>query len=169
MKISVSLLFWLTFLASVAWFFSNLLEDANNPNKVVLIQEGVDQSTEVVLKRNRNGHYIAGGKINGQDVTFLLDTGASHVSIPLSVAKRLKLRKGIDLEVSTANGTATVHSTKINSLSLGNLQSKRVIAHVNPHMRGEEVLLGMTFLKHLEIIQLGDTLTLRAPSKISQP
>ncbi|MFT5258325.1 MAG: aspartyl protease family protein [Saprospiraceae bacterium] len=168
MRMSVSLLFWLTFLSSVAWFFSTLLEDANNPNKVVLIQEAKDQSSEVVLKRNRQGHYVATGEINGQEVVFLLDTGATHISIPMSVAKRLKLRKGFDSEVSTANGTITVHSTKISSIKLGNIQSKRVVAHVNPHMKGEEVLLGMTFLKLLEITQLGDELTLRIPSSSEQ-
>ncbi len=163
MRMSIALLFWLAFLGSITWFFSHTLKNANNPNKVVLIQQGKNQSTEVVLKRNQNGHYIAPGLINGQSVTFLLDTGATHISIPLSVAKRLQLRNGIDLEMHTANGTATVHSTRIESVSLGNIQSNTVVAHVNPNMLSEHVLLGMTFLKHLEITQLGNTLTLRVP------
>jgi predicted flap endonuclease-1-like 5' DNA nuclease len=37
----------------------------------------------VVLRRNRMGHYVARGSINGAPVTFLLDTGATAVALPL--------------------------------------------------------------------------------------
>ena len=44
---------------------------------------------EIVLKSSTYGHYVVTGKINNKDVTFLIDTGASFVSIPGKVAKNL--------------------------------------------------------------------------------
>jgi len=41
---------------------------------------------EVVLKRNRYGHYVANGSINGSQVEFLLDTGATAVAVPAATA-----------------------------------------------------------------------------------
>ena len=46
-------------------------------------------------------------------------------------------------------------------VALGGVRLGGVRAHINPHMSGEEVLLGMTFLRHLEFVQQGRKLTLR--------
>lgn len=117
---------------------------------------------EVILQRNRMGHYVANGEINNQPVRFLLDTGATSISLPAEVAQRLGLKGTRKHQVETANGTITVSATRLHQVSLGGITLHNVRAHINPHMDGEDVLLGMTFLKHLEMIQRGNTLTLRA-------
>jgi len=64
--------------------------------------------------------------------------------------------------VETANGTLTGYAPGLRSVRLANIQQQDVQAIINPGMQAEdEVLLGMSFLKHLELIQRGDTLTLR--------
>ena len=120
-----------------------------------------DGVREVVLRQNRAGHYVASGGINGQPVTFLLDTGATSVSIPASVAGRLGLKRGAAMRAHTANGTVTTYATRLDEVRLGNISLENVRADINPHMLGDEVLLGMSFLRKLEFTQRDRELTIR--------
>ena len=152
---------WLLVLALLTTYFSGLLSEKHNPNQNVsgvVSEEGV---REVRLKQNRNGHYIATGEINGRRVQFLLDTGATEVSVPAPLADELGLRKGPPREMTTANGTITTYSTRLERVVLGEIAIKNVRAHINPHMHGGEVLLGMSFLRDLELVQRQAELTLR--------
>lgn len=149
---------WLLLLALLTWFFHGYLERARNPNQTVAttVEGGVPQ---VVLQRNRSGHYVATALLNGVPVEVLLDTGATTVAVPEGLARELGLRFGVPLQLSTANGTATGYATRLDSVQIGDIAVRDVAAAINP--RGREVLLGMSFLKHLEFTQRGDTLTLR--------
>ena len=53
---------------------------------------------QVTLQQNRQGHYVTNGAINGTQVTFLLDTGATQVSIPGHIAETLSLQAGANIE-----------------------------------------------------------------------
>jgi aspartyl protease family protein len=147
---------WLIFLLVMYQFFNGLLEKKYSPN-LNLASEG----SEVVLKRNQLGHYVAPGKINGADVIFLLDTGATTVSVPGRIASRIGLERGYRQQVGTANGTIEVYSTNLDSVQLGGITLRDIRGHINPHMDDDTVLLGMSFMRNLEIIQRGDTLTLK--------
>ena len=63
----------------------------------------------------------------------------------------------------TANGNVRTWKTRLNSVDLGGLTLHGVPASVLPNMPGDEVLLGMSYLKRFELLQRGDTLTLRPP------
>lgn len=117
----------------------------------------------VVLQRDRSGHYLARGEINGQPVQFLLDTGATWVSIPQKVADRLGLKRGPRFSVETAGGTMTSYATRLERVRLGEIELENIGAGINPHVEDEEVLLGMSFLRDLEFTQRGDQLILRYP------
>jgi aspartyl protease family protein len=152
---------WVLGLLLLVLLFGKVLDHNRNPNRSVagaVTESGV---REVVLERNRSGHYLAGGRIDGQAVEFLLDTGASDVSVPEEVARRLGLKYGAPLLYSTANGNITAYNTRLPSLSIGTIELHDVRASINPHMGGETILLGMSFLKHLEFTQRGDTLIIR--------
>ena len=116
---------------------------------------------EVVLERNRQGHYVANGEINGIPVTFLLDTGATDVAIPAEIALEANLVSGLAQQASTANGVVTVYSTRINKLTLGNIVLYNIEASITPSMLGGIILLGMSALQQIEFTQRGATLTLR--------
>ena len=154
---------WLLLLALVTFAFSALLERQNNPNRDLAILTEGNAPPQVVLKRNRAGHYVATGQINGHPVTFLLDTGATDVAVPAALAERLGLRKGVQVINQTANGTVVSWRTRLAEVRLGPIRLRNVRAAILPGMDGREVLLGMSFLKHLEMVQRGDTLTLRPP------
>jgi aspartyl protease family protein len=152
---------WVAGLGMLSLLFSGILEQQRNPNMRVETVQSVDGIREIRLKRNHYGHYHASGTINGQPVEFMLDTGASDVSIPDSVARRVGLKRGVAKYYETANGTIKAYATVLDSVGLGELKLKRIRGSINPHMEGETILLGMSVLKQLEFTQRGDTLIIR--------
>ena len=154
---------WALGLALLTLLFSDQLERQQNPNRNVQAEVGARGSRELVLKRNRAGHYVAGGSINGFPVTFLLDTGATDVAIPEQVARRIGLERGRRSISRTAAGDVMTWSTRLRSVDLGGLKLNTIPATILPEMLGDQVLLGMSYLKRLELVQRGDTLTLRLP------
>jgi aspartyl protease family protein len=152
---------WAAALGMLSLLFSNILDQQRNPNMRLDTVQGEHDQREVRLQRNRYGHYLASGTINGQPVEFMLDTGASDVSIPDSVARRVGLQRGVAKYYETANGTIKAYATTLDSVGLGELEIQRVRASINPHMKGETILLGMSVLKQLEFTQRGDTLIIR--------
>ncbi len=152
---------WVVVLGLMALFFHGWMERQGSPNQRV---QGVitdDGVREVVLSRNRYGHYTATGTINGVPVEFMLDTGASDISIPASVADGLGLERGRAVQYRTANGIITGYSTRLHHVGLGTVEQTNVRASINPFMTGDEVLLGMSFLGELEFTQRDGELTLR--------
>lgn len=152
---------WLVLLGLLTMFFGSWGERQHNPNQAVEHRTTADGIREVTLKRNRYGHYVTTGSINGEEVIFIIDTGASDISIPADVAKRLKLKAGVKRYYQTANGPAISYTTRLNRVAIGNIELTKVRASINPNVHNDEILLGMTFLKHLDFSQRGDELTLR--------
>lgn len=156
---------WLAGLALLTVYFNGILERHNNPNPdpVAIIAEG--GAAAIQLKRNRYGHYVTGGTINDQPVVFLVDTGATDVAVPGDLARRLDLKRGAPSISRTANGDVRTYDTTIDRLDLGGLAARDIRASILPGMHDDQVLLGMSYLKHFELIQRGDTLTIRRPRR----
>jgi aspartyl protease family protein len=152
---------WILAALLLTWLFSGLLERQRNPNSSVRTSVGPAGEKRVVLERNRFGHYVANGRINGKPVEFLLDTGATVVSVPERVAVGLGLEQGPPRVAQTANGRILTYATTLDSVEIGAIKLADVGASINPHSSAGEVLLGMTFLKHLELTQRGSTLTIK--------
>lgn len=148
-------------LLMLTWFFDGMLERQTNPNSRPNTQMLTDGVLELQLQRNRQGHYVLSGLINGVSATLLLDTGATDVVIPASLASRANLAEGLAMQAMTANGMVTVYNTRIPELQMGEIRLYDVRASINPAMHGDMVLLGMSALRHVEFTQRGDTLTLR--------
>lgn len=160
MGVGMMVLAWLVALALGVYFFGGALARQVNPNPDVQTnsKSGV---REVVLKRNKYGHYVATGAINRQPVVFMLDTGATGVAIPQNIAQQLKLQPGRAVRTQTANGVATSYAVTLSLVGLGDIELKNVRASIAPGLQTEQVLLGMSFLKHIEFTQRGDSLILR--------
>lgn len=133
----------------------------NSPNQTV-VHESTQNHAIATLAQDKQGHYVAGGKINADNVTFLVDTGATYVSVPASVAKCLQLKKGAPSKTMTANGIMTVYSTQLKSIRLGAIELNNITARINPRRQGDVILLGMSFLKKVEMSQKENQLVLRS-------
>jgi aspartyl protease family protein len=152
--------FWLLCFGLLTLYFSDMLDEQYNPNQRP-VSYASQSGVEVTLQRNKMGHYVASGYINGRPVIFMLDTGATNVSVPAHLARRLDLQAGRTFTAQTANGSVRVSATRINELKLGDITLFDVDASLNPGMQDNEILLGMSALKQLEFTQSGDQLTLR--------
>jgi len=153
---------WLGGLFLLTLLFQDVIETRLNPNAKPLVRVGEEGGSEVVLERNAQGHYVAGGLINGYPVTFLLDTGATDVAIPEALADRLRLQRRRGGVSQTANGSVAVWLTVLDEVALGNIRLNGVRASIVPSMQaGSHVLLGMSFLKQLEFTQRDRQLILR--------
>jgi len=151
---------WILFLVMLYVIFDDQLLQRNNPNQnVATIVNGYQK--EIVLQRNVYGHYVTSGTINNYEVTFLLDTGATNIAVPESVADEIGLSKGYAVIVKTANGNAKAYSTRLDQVAIGDIRLYDLNATILSNMTGEKVLLGMNFLKHFEITQKGRTLTIK--------
>ena len=152
-------LFWVGVLGLGTWVFSGMLDGRANPNRdpETRFADGV---TEVRLQARGDGHYLATGAINGTPVTMLVDTGATSVALPESLARRLGLERGPEITVNTANGRAKAWLTRIDRLQLGGLEFRDVEASFGPGL-DTEVLLGMSALGRVDFEQRDGVLYLR--------
>jgi aspartyl protease family protein len=151
---------WIAGLFLASRFFGDWEQRQENPNREVSSSHGAG-FVEVRLQGNRQGHFMADGKVNGQTVTFMLDTGATEVAIPQAIASRLALDKGLPVTLNTANGATQGYRTRLASLALGDIHLTQVSAVVVPGLPGEQILLGMSALKRLEFTLRDGTMLLR--------
>jgi aspartyl protease family protein len=106
----------------------------------------------VKLSADANGHYMANGTVNGAAVRFLVDTGATMIALPASVARQAGIRysnapRGT---VQTAGGPTNAFRVKLDTVSIGDVTLNNIDAVVLE--RGLTVpLLGMTFLSRMDI------------------
>jgi aspartyl protease family protein len=161
MGTAMQVLAWVVLLGLGVAYFGDLLDKQHNPNQSLETRYSEGGVREVVLQRNKYGHYVTDGKINGKPVTFMLDTGATGVAIPAARAAYLGLQRGRAFPTQTANGTSTSYAVNLDQVSVGAIELHDVAAGITPGLQTEEILLGMSFLKHIEFTQRGDTLILR--------
>jgi aspartyl protease family protein len=121
-----------------------------------------EATTEVVITAGLGGHFTAAGAINGHAVRFLVDTGATLVSLSEDDAARL----GVDLShaqrgiTQTANGQIGVQIVTLDRVRVGGLELSNVGAAVLP-MRMPLILLGNSFLSRLQMQRTNDTMRLQ--------
>ena len=151
---------WILGFVLLSLVFTGILDRIHNPNQSVKTLD-TGNFREIVLTRNRSGHYLFDGQVNHHKVTFLVDTGATTTAIPGNLQRELGLQAGPETSVSTANGIASAYLTRLDQLGIGGIEMLNVDATIIDNMGGNEVLLGMNVLKHFELVQRGDKLIIR--------
>jgi aspartyl protease family protein len=116
----------------------------------------------VVLYADSAGHYFTEGQINGATLKFLMDTGATAISMNSGDAKYagIDYKNGNRLQMQTASGVVDAYHVVINTLKLGTVVMHQVDAVVLEGGSPSVVLLGMTALNRLEMKHEGIALTL---------
>ncbi len=155
-----------------------LLESASGRGAVVVIDGkslklGLNQSiagnfkkpdrSSLTIYPDSLGMFYARGKINGQPTRFLVDTGATYVTLSGEKARSLKIdfRKGQRGSAQTAAAIVPVWQIKLDSVSIGGISVSNVDATVIAGDKPFEVLLGNSFLKHTQMQQAGSALEIK--------
>ena len=110
-------------------------------------------SWSISIPRDFRGHFLADGRIEGQRVGFMIDTGASVVALNETSAARFGLRPSrgdYNATVTTANGTIRAARARIAMVDIGGLVVRDVEAMVLPDEALSENLLGLSFLSKLK-------------------
>jgi len=110
-------------------------------------------SRNLSIPRDVRGHFLTEGRIEGQRIGFMVDTGASVVALNESSAARFGLRppRGeYNATVTTANGTIKAARTRLAMIDVGGLVVRDVEAMVLPDSALSENLLGLSFLSKLK-------------------
>ena len=105
------------------------------------------------IPRDARGHFATDGRIDGQRIDFMVDTGASLVALNEKSAARFGLRPSrgdYTATVSTANGTIKAARARLAMIDLGGLVVRDVDAMVLPDEALSENLLGLSFLSKLK-------------------
>lgn len=107
----------------------------------------------VSIPRDHRGHFQTDGRIDGQRIGFMVDTGASVIALNEKSAAQFGLRPSradYNATVSTANGTVRAARTRLAMVDVGGLVVRDVEAMVLPDEALSENLLGLSFLSKLK-------------------
>ena len=122
----------------------------------------VSASGDLVISRARDGHFYAPGAVTGKPVSFLVDTGASLVTVSEQFAREAGLSGGVATVFKTANGDMPGRIVTDVPVTLGpiDVSGVRVAVGFVGHEVGD-ALLGQSFLAKFEILLQKDQMTLR--------
>lgn len=111
---------------------------------------------------NARGDLVADGEVNGMSVRFVVDTGATLVTLPAREASRVGLdyRNGQKTTMQTANGEVTAYRLKVDTVRVGEIAVHDVDAVITENNNLPTALLGMSFLNRVNMKREGTIMTL---------
>lgn len=122
---------------------------------------GPGANTTLTLSADTVGQFWTVGQINGKSTRFLIDTGATSIALPASVARNMGIdyTKGQRGFASTAGGVVPAYRVSLDAVTVGEITLYRVEASI--FEGGLDVaLLGMSFLNRLEMKRDGAQMVL---------
>ena len=123
--------------------------------------KGKSSGNKIVLVADSQGHFIGPGRINGQSMQFVVDTGATVVSLGMNDADRMGInyKNGEPVRMSTANGNSNGWRIRLSSVRIGDVELSGVEAVVTPSSM-PYVLLGNSFLTQFQMTRINDQMVL---------
>ncbi len=119
----------------------------------------------VTIAPDDGGHYEVNGSINGFRVRFLVDTGATSIAMNRNEAKRLGIdyKRGRQGLSETASGIIKSYNVGLRTVKVGNIKLSNIEgAVIDSNYFPSIVLLGNTFLDHVNIVREGRLMELKA-------
>nr|CBA31402.1 hypothetical protein Csp_F37350 [Curvibacter putative symbiont of Hydra magnipapillata] len=127
------------------------------PKKAQVLANG-----DLIIPRALDGHFYTTGRIQGVEVTFLVDTGASLVTVSEAFARKAGLTGGTPTTFRTANGDRPGRVVEGASLSIGPVDARNIKIGVGLHGgEDDEALLGQSFLSKFDITLNKDHMVLK--------
>lgn len=129
----------------------------------ISIGGGPVSAQRATLIADTGGHFVTHAEVNGISMKFMVDTGASLVTLSSGEARRAGINylAGQKATLQTANGATTAYRVKLDSVRLGEIALSNVDgAVVEGNVMGEHGLLGLSFLNRVNMQREGSTMTL---------
>ncbi|MBW8720995.1 MAG: retroviral-like aspartic protease family protein, partial [Polaromonas sp.] len=119
------------------------------------------RGTRITITESGGGHFMTAGQINGKAVQFMVDTGATSISMGVSDAERagINYKEGQPVQMGTANGTTTGYRIRLNTVRIGEVEVFDVDAVVVPQAM-PFLLLGNSFLSRFQMRRENSLMTL---------
>ena len=147
------IVFWAVIMGSLYLAMNHYLK----PKQAVVLANG-----DLVIPRDRDGHFYAQGEVNGQPVKFLVDTGASLVTVSNQFARKASLPKGEPTVFRTANGDLRGSVVSGVAVSVGPVAVSRVRLGIGLEGQDKDTaLLGQSFLSKFDVILQKNQMILR--------
>jgi aspartyl protease family protein len=148
------ILFWALIMGGLYLAMNHYLQ----PRQAVVSANG-----DLVIPRDRDGHFYAQGMVNGRAVKFLIDTGASLVTVSESFARQALLPRGEPATFNTANGDLRGRIVSGMPVSVGPVRVSNIRVGVGLVGQAEEgaALLGQSFLSKFDVLLQKDQMVLR--------
>lgn len=124
-----------------------------------IVSQNEIQPSEVIgigridLRQTRDGHYFSSGTVNETPVVFMIDTGATTVSVSTEIASRASIRECTPQQMVTANGKVNACKAIVPEITFGRFRLHNVEVMIMPNMPGN-ALLGMNVLRNFHIEQI---------------
>jgi aspartyl protease family protein len=144
------------------------IAEINGQQQILLISTHITTqylepvATAVRIPKNQHRQYITTALINGHSTPVLIDTGANVVALNASTARRwgLDYKKGRVHKVQTASGIVTGYQVHLDKVDVGGLVVSHVEASVLEGSQPETVLLGTSYLQHVQMSEKDGVLML---------
>ncbi|MCX2982779.1 TIGR02281 family clan AA aspartic protease [Halieaceae bacterium IMCC14734] len=120
------------------------------------------EMTRVLIPRSRNLQYLTTLSINGRSAQGLVDTGANVMALSARQADALGIAYlgTVTRKLTTASGTVRAYSVRLESVEVGGILVRNVAASVLEGSHPQQVLIGMSFLEHVEMSEKAGVLSL---------
>lgn len=131
--------------------------------QTISIGGGSVSAQRATLLADNGGHFVTMVEVNGMSMRFMVDTGASLVTLSSGDARRAGINylAGQKAVMQTANGTTPAYRVKLDKVRLGDIELTNVDGVVvEGNVMGELGLLGMSFLNRVNMQREGTTMTL---------
>ncbi|MGN7678987.1 MAG: retropepsin-like aspartic protease family protein [Anaplasma sp.] len=164
MKSTKYIAFWLGVISVVAFLYDGMHKIPLPVSGTAAVISGVPVAKDggVVFRKSRDGHFYILAAINGENITFLVDTGATDVVLSANDARRIGAHMRPEKKSKTyhtANGAIQASYFQIPEIRIGSLVARNVGASISTSELRTS-LLGMSFLKHFHFIMRDDELLL---------
>ncbi len=137
------LVFWCVVMAGMYFAMAHYLK----PKQAQVLANG-----DLRITRAQDGHFYTTGTINGMPAVFLVDTGASLVSVSEQFAANAGLKGGVPTTFKTANGDRRGRVVGGNTVTIGPVVVTNIRVGVGLSAGADnEVLLGQSFLSRFNI------------------
>ncbi len=137
--------------------------------RTIRLRPGQSMATRAVVQADSQGHFVTNTRINGVPVRALIDTGATYVSLSAADAQRMGIdyQQGQRIMSQTAKGPIQAYIVNLAHVQVGDIAFGNVPGLVLEGGMEQQIptLIGMSFLRHVEMRQTGNTMILQQPDR----